>query len=314
MSIQQSNNESPDSLYSQLNELVEFKLHVKQKKLNHQQDLIVAQTGNHLAQKKGRGMTFSEVRQYQAGDDIRHLDWKVTARTQKPHTKLFIEENERPTLLAIEQTPNLFFGSKARLKIAQALNIGAILGWVSLTHNERIGGVCFNHQQQVSAVPKRQQANQLSFLQQAIELQSQITQPGAPKQTSWPKALNQLLKLSKPGNKLFLIGDMMQLSQTAKAQLMQLKKSADISAIHIYDELERTLPELGWLSMTGQFGNNKLVKLDSFRQKTRTNYRQIYQNQWQQTKQVFVQLNIPIVQIGTHEDPLMSLVENRLIQ
>ena len=74
------------SLYSQLEDLVEFKLHVKQKKLNHQQDLIVAQTGSHLAIKKGRGMTFSEVRQYQPGDDIRHLDWKVTARTQKPHT------------------------------------------------------------------------------------------------------------------------------------------------------------------------------------------------------------------------------------
>jgi len=302
------------SLYSQLEDLVEFKLHVKQKKLNHQQDLIVAQTGSHLAIKKGRGMTFSEVRQYQPGDDIRHLDWKVTARTQKPHTKMFVEENERPTIIAIEQTPNLFFGSKVRLKVAQALNIGAILSWVSLTHNERIGGICFNHLRNSWISPKRNQQTVLSFLQQSIDLQAQISSPMAPDSQAWPEAMNQLLKANKPGNKVFLIGDMMQLAKYAKPQLFKLKTNADITAIHIYDELERKLPELGWLSMTSSFSSNKLVKLDSFRQKTRHTYEEIYESQWKKASQTFIQLNIPLIQIGTHEEPLMSLIENRLIQ
>ena len=301
-------------LYSNLQELVEFRFHVKQKKLNHQQDQIVAQTGSHLATKKGRGMTFSEVRQYQAGDDIRHIDWKVTARTQKPHTKLFIEENERPTLLVVEQTPNLFFGSKIRLKTAQALNIAAILGWVSLTHNERVGGLSFNHQNQTWISPKRSQQTVLSFLQQAIDQQQQIKRPSAPDSQAWPDALNQLLKVNKPGNKVFLIGDMIQLAKTAKAQLLKLKSKADITAIHIYDELETKLPELGWLNMTSNFTKNEFVKLDSFRQQTRQTYAEIYQQQWQEARQVFTSINLPIVSISTHEESLMSLVENKLLQ
>ncbi len=301
------------SLYSDLNHLVEFRFHVKQKKLNHQQDLIVAQTGSHLAMKKGRGMTFSEVRQYQPGDDIRHIDWKVTARKQKPHTKIFIEENERPTLLVIEQTPNLFFGAKVRLKIAQALNIAAILAWVSLTHNERVGGICFNHLQRQWVSPKRSQQTVLQLLQQGIDLQHQLSKPGSPSNTAWPEALKQLIKTSKPGNKVFLIGDMIQLIASAKPLLIQLNRNADITAIHIYDELERKLPELGWLSMTTRFKSNQQVKLDSFRSKTRQTYEAIYAQEWERTAENFIKYNIPLVQIGTHQEPLHSLIENKLI-
>ncbi|MDX1353346.1 MAG: DUF58 domain-containing protein, partial [Thiomicrorhabdus sp.] len=87
-------NTQSSSLYSDLSELVAFRFHVKQKKLSHQQNRIATNSGNHLAVRKGRGMTFSEVRQYQPGDDIRYIDWRVTARTQKTHTKVFVEEHE----------------------------------------------------------------------------------------------------------------------------------------------------------------------------------------------------------------------------
>jgi uncharacterized protein (DUF58 family) len=303
-----------DPLYSSLKDLVEFRFHVKQKKLNHQQDVIIPETGSHLAIKKGRGMTFSEVRQYQPGDDIRHIDWKVTARIQKPHTKMFVEENERPTVVVMEQTPNLFFGSKTRLKTAQVLNIGAVLSWVSLTHNERVGGICFNHRQHVWVAPKRDQHTVLNLLQQSVEQQSQVQTPKAPDTQAWPDALTQLIKVNKPGNKIFLIGDMMQLAKYAKPQLGKLKKNADITAIHIYDDLEKQLPSLGWLNMTTSFESNQIVKLDSFREKTRETYEQIYEDHWKQTKDSFIQLHIPIIQIGTHEEPLMSLIENRLLQ
>lgn len=305
-------NSKYQALCSQLKELVEFKFHVKQKKLNHQQDLIVAQTGRHLAIKKGRGTTFSEIRQYQAGDDIRHLDWKVTARTQKAHTKVFVEENERPTILAIEQTPSLFFGSNTRLKIAQALNIGAILGWVSLTHNERVGGLCFNQETQSWITAKRNHKSFLQLLQQSIDLQTQITQPAY--SNSWPTALNLLIQNHSPGHKIFLIGDMIQLSQNAQSQLIQLKSNTDITAIHIYDVLEHDLPKLGWLSMTDKLTNDEVIKLDSLSSETQQTYKETYQNQWLEAKSKFAQLNVPIFKIGTHEDPLMSLIKHRLVQ
>jgi len=302
------------SFYSDISALVAFRFHVKQKKLNHQQNLLAANSGNHLAIKKGRGMTFSEVRQYQPGDDIRHIDWRVTARTQKPHTKVFVEEHERPTLLVIEQTPHLFFGSQVRLETEQALNIAAILAWVSLNHGERVGGLCFNHAHNHWVAPKRNQQTVLHLLQKSIVLQQQLSRPAPPDPSNWPNTLNQLLKMNKPGNKVFLIGDMMQLNQHASQQLHKLKKRADLTAIHIYDELEKNLPELGWLSITPSFNSDKMLKLDSFRSKTRQAYRTLYEEQWHHTEEAFAKLSIPLVSIATHQEPLMSLIQHKLIQ
>lgn len=301
-------------LYSELKDLVALRFHVKQKKLSHQQNTIATNSGNHLAVRKGRGMTFSEVRQYQPGDDIRYIDWRVTARTQKPHTKVFVEELERPTIIVTEQTPQLFFGSQVRLKIAQALNISAILAWVSLAHNERVGGITFNHLQNLWIPPKRNQQTVLHLLQKSIEMQSQINKPTAADTQAWVDTLQQVLKATKPGNKIFLIGDMIQLVKHASPLLKKLKKHTDITAIHIYDDLEKNLPKLGWLSMTKSFTSDKLVKLDSFRSKTRDAYHTLYQDQWQETQDVFSKLTIPLVEIGTHQEPLMSLIQHKLIQ
>lgn len=307
-------NTQASSLYSELSELVAFRFHVKQKKLSHQQNTIATNSGNHLAIRKGRGMTFSEVRQYQPGDDIRYIDWRVTARTQKTHTKVFVEEHERPTILVTEQTPHLFFGSQVRLKTAQALNVSAILAWISLTHNERVGGISFNHLQSVWVPPKRSQQTVLHLLQKSISLQEQMSKPSAPDTQAWVDTLNQLLKVNKPGNKIFLVGDMMQLVENASPLLHKLKKNTDVTAIHIYDNLEKNLPKLGWLSMTKSFSSDKLVKLDSFRLKTRKAYTNLYQVQWKETQEVFSKLTIPLVEIGTHQEPLMSLIQHKLIQ
>ena len=127
MKIEPVNDHS--SLYTTLNQLVESRFHVKHHTLGSQQKVMQQVSGGHHSLRKGSGMTFSEVRQYQAGDDIRHIDWRVTARTQKAHTKVFTEEHERPVLIVAEQTPTLFFGSKVQLKAAQVLNVAALLGW-----------------------------------------------------------------------------------------------------------------------------------------------------------------------------------------
>jgi uncharacterized protein (DUF58 family) len=303
-----------DSLYSDMQELVAFRHHVKQKKLRHNLNQLAVNSGNHSAIRKGRGMTFSEVRQYQPGDDVRHIDWRVTARTQKTHTKVFIEEHERPTLLVTEQTPHLFFGSKVRLKITQALNISAILGWVSLHQNERVGGITFNHLESSWIAPKRNQQTVLQILQKGIQLQAQIRKPMAPDSQAWVETMQQVLKMNKPGNKVFLIGDMMQLANYASPQLLKLTYKADVTAIHIYDPLERNLPKLGWLSMTPSFTSDKLIKLDSFTSKTRKAYSELYEQQWQTAQDTFSKLSVPLFKVGTHQEPLMTLIQHKLIQ
>ncbi|CAN8140269.1 DUF58 domain-containing protein [uncultured Thiomicrorhabdus sp.] len=299
------------SLYSQLDELTAWRFHVKQKKLVQQQKLLASSQGDQHAVRKGRGMTFSEVRQYQAGDDIRHIDWRVTARTQKVHTKVFVEEHERPTLILAEQSPALFFGSKIRLKTAQVLNLAAILGWISLQQHERVGGVCFNPHQQIWVPPKKPQQNLLNFLQQAITLQHSLQKPGVGQSGYWQQALQQLQKNLKPGSKVFLIGDMLQFDSNLFAILKQLKGHAEIVALHVYDPLEQKIPELGWLNIQGLSG--QLLRLDSFRAKTRQNYQELYQQQWQETRQAFNRLRIPLIAISNQEQPVKALMQSHVI-
>lgn len=299
-------------VYSELNDLVGFQYQLKQRKLNHQQQLLAVSLGNHHATRKGQGMAFSEVRQYQAGDDIRHIDWRVTARTQKTHTKVFVEEHERPTFLITEQTPALFFGSQVRLKTAQVLNIAAVLAWCSLNQNERVGGLCFNDQKSIWVSPRRSQKVVFNFLQQSIQLQKMLTRPGSASTKSWSKTLNQLAKSVRPGAKVFLIGDMINLALQATAELQSLQKHLDIVALHVVDPLEKNLPKLGWLSLTRAFGDAP-VALDSFRKKTQQSYAKAYQDNWTQTKKVFSQQQIPLLEIENQKPVIEQLIDKRVI-
>lgn len=302
-----------DSLYSQLDELVAFRFHVKQKKLKHQPNQLAHHSGEHTALKKGRGMTFSEVRQYQPGDDIRHIDWRVTARTQKPHTKLFIEENERPTLVVVEQTANMFFGSKVHTKAAQALNVAAILGWVSLQQNERIGALLFNGQKHHWQAAKRKTSEWGFCLQQAIAIQNQLRQPQPANPQDWPQALKQLLLSPSANHKVFLIGDMINMTQCAAKELLQLSKKADVSAIHIYDPLEKQLPHFGWLNLTPSLQSDNWLQLDSNNPKTQAAYQDLYQKQWQQTFERCSQLGIALIEVSSAANPMSALMQQQLI-
>ncbi len=308
--------EALSSLYSQLDDLVAFRFHVKQKKLAHQNNLMSSSFGNHHALRKGRGMTFSEVRQYQAGDDIRHIDWRVTARTQKPHTKVFIEEHERPIIVVTEQTPALFFGSQERLKINQALNVSAILSWVALNQNERVGGLSFNQHHHQWIAPKRSQATLLTNLQKAIQLQSEIQRPEALNHALfWQNTLKKLSQVVKPGSKIFLVGDLLQLSQTSRGYLQKLRRHNDIVALHIVDPLEKSLPNLGWLSLTAtqHRSTEQSLTLDSFNSDTRAWYAQRYQTLWQHAFKQFTLLNIPLLEIASDQNPVEQLSRYRVI-
>lgn len=303
------------SLYSELDALIAFKFHVKQKKISHHNQLVANSTGSHHSLRKGRGMTFSEVRQYQAGDDARHIDWRVTARTQKAHTKVFTEEHERPIVFLTEQSPALLFGSQVRLKIAQAMNLTAIIGWTALQQNERVGGLCFSTQQHSWVAPKRSQQTLLHLLQQGITLQQSLQQPEMISENTWSSQLHQLSKTIKPGSKVFLIGDLLNLNQTCFQQLQQLKKHNDIVLLHIYDQIERHLPSQGWLILTSDYqgeGNTQLT-INSDDGAIQQQYHQGYLNLWQPLKKFSAQSRIPLLEIACHENPLSTLLAHKVI-
>jgi len=269
-------------------------------KLAHQQRLI-AQLGNAAPSvRKGRGMTFSEVRPYQAGDDVRHIDWKVTARSQNTHTKLFSEEHERPVFVLVEQSENLFFGTECCFKSVLALDLVAILGWATLNQGDRIGGLVFNGNQHYWVEPKRQAHTLLHLLGYGLQLHQTLQRP-VWRQGDWHEVLQHAQRLIRPASKVFIIGDLFNLDAQNKRTLGQLRQHNDVVALHLQDRLEYQLPDQGeWALSDGV----QTRLFDSARDQT--SYQQAYHQAWSDLQQGLHSQRIPLYAFNTGDAPIST--------
>src|SRR5690554_5284120 len=147
-----------------LQELVRLQADARALKLPSARPVRSRQSGLRQSRQRGRGMTFSEVRQYQPGDDIRSIDWRVTARRQAPHTKLYEEERERPVLLIADLGPTLFFASAGAYKQVRCAQLTALLAWLALWAGDQVGGLVFNHETLDVLRPARRKKSVLRLL------------------------------------------------------------------------------------------------------------------------------------------------------
>ncbi len=202
-----------------------------------------ALAGERQTRRRGRGMDFEEVRPYQAGDDIRSIDWRVTARTQTPHTKLYREEQERPVLLAADLRSSMFFGSQQCFKSVLCATLMSALGWISLASRDRIGGLVFGDQNHRELRPKRGKHSVLEWIRQLHQFAHQLHSP-CPEQP--PQALHSLLQkllpICRPGTGLYIASDFHDLDERCYHLLYQLGRHADLTLFLLYDPLERQLP------------------------------------------------------------------------
>lgn len=200
---------------------------------------------------RGRGMEFSEVRPYQAGDDIRTIDWRVTARTQAPHTKLFQEERERPVFVMVDMRSPMFFGSRTQFKSVFATELAAIIGWTAQANNDRIGALLFGDDRQSDIRARRGKHAVLELLHQLLAYNHALTSPiPRPNSNRLSDMLADLRRVAKPGSALFILSDFHDFDQGCVEPLMTLAKHCDATLIDIYDPLEQKLPNHGLLPIT----------------------------------------------------------------
>lgn len=199
--------------------------------------------GGHRSQFRGRGMDFDQVRLYQPGDDVRSIDWRVTARTQTPHTKVFIEERERPILIICDLRSSMFFGSQ-RLKSVIACEISAALAWAGLAINDRVGGVIFGAQQQLDIKPKRSHHSALQFIH-GLQNFSEALLKSETDNIDLATILEESRRLALPGSTVFIVSDFHDLNSTCEPHLFSLAKHCNINFCHVVDDLERQLPQPG---------------------------------------------------------------------
>ena len=206
-------------------------------------------SGNYLARSKGRGMEFDEVRHYQNGDDIRAIDWRVTARTGKTHTKLFREEVERPVLIATDLSASLFFGSRLLFKSVQAAHVAALVAWHAKSRGDRIWGVVFNQHAHTELKPRSRQQGVLHYLHalvkshatSAIESSEPLDHQQA--KLAFEQNCARLRQLAKPGSLVYLITDAFNLTDEAVRHLANVSQHCELVVCLISDPLEQQLPD-----------------------------------------------------------------------
>ena len=193
--------------------------------------------GAHTSGQRGRGLEFQEVRPYVAGDDPRNIDWRVTARRGRPHTKLFREERERPVWLLVDLQPGLFFGTRHQLKSALAVRTAALLAWTASVGGDRVGAVIAHGAAQTRIVPARaRQAGVLPLLEALLQCQPRA--PGRPAPLAMEAALRTLVPLVRPGNQILAISDFAGLREEAGSHWTALAAHGDLRLFWITDPLE----------------------------------------------------------------------------
>ncbi len=198
--------------------------------------------GNHLSRFRGRGMDYQESRFYQAGDDVRSMDWRVTARTGTPHVKLYQEERERPVVLFLDLNPGMFFGSRGMLKSVAAARAAALIAWAAAARGDRVGGLLSNGGY-CDLQPRGGRHGVLRLLRQLVaHTDPRVGINARPHGDSLNAALGRLRHVSRPGSLIILIGDFYGIDDESGKLLRSLRQHSDVAAIQIVDPLEEAPP------------------------------------------------------------------------
>lgn len=254
---------------------------------------------------KGRGMTFSEVRPYQFGDDIRQIDWNVTARTGDPYIKVFEEEREQTLMLLVDISPSGLFGSKDNRKIDIATELAAVLAFSAIKNNDKVGLILFSDRIEKVVFPRKGRLHVLRLIRELY-----YTKPEG-KKTNISEALAYMNRILSRRSIIVLISDFQ--SSEYDKQLRITHRKHDLVNIHIQDPLEESLPDLGIIPyMDSESGD--MVYLDTSSKEVQNAFRARKLKQNAAMKEMFTKLGIDSVRVDTTKsyiEPLMNFFKRR---
>ena len=269
----------------------------------HSSKVHARQGGAYMSSFKGRGMEFDESRLYMPGDDIRNMDWRVTARTGEPHTKVFREERERPVLIWLDLNRSMFFATRGCFKSVTAARAAALLAWSTSAHNDRLGSLIFAGNDHIELKPRRGKSAVLDLIGRTCKHPAwKNTHNIAASNTG--HAMSRLRKVTRPGSLIFLISDFRDLDPQAESHLINVARHNDVVLIQVYDPIEVELPPAGSYKVSD--GSNDL-QLNTADKKLRQQYRQRFDQRQAGLAKLCRQHRMYLLPISTQDDVLSSL-------
>ena len=209
---------------------------------------------------RGRGMEFDESRPYQAGDDLRSLDWRVMARTGQPHTKLFREERERPVLVCVDLRSHMSFATRGTYKSVTAVEAAGLLGLAAVDHGDRVGGVVFTDGSFNELRPQRGPKAALRLIHALQEAQPAdgVTSAPGPLNAPFHQAMGRLARVARPGSLVAVVSDFLGFGSAEEVRLLRVARHSDLALVFVHDPLEQALPPPGLYRVSGPQGERLL--------------------------------------------------------
>lgn len=257
-------------------------------------------SGEYQSAFKGRGMSFSEVRNYQYGDDVRNIDWNVTARTGESHVKVFEEERELTVMFLIDISPSSFFGTVNRFKNELNTEICATLAFSAITNNDKVGAILFSDRIEKYLPPQKGKQHILRIIRELI-----YHKPEG-KKTNLESALIYFNNVVKKRSTAFILSDF--LTEDYQSALRIASKKHDIIGLHVYDEKEETLPNVGLVRVKdAETGKEKIIDTSSSR--VREQYNKWFAEHKSYFNDSFVKIGADTLSIKTDGDYVKTLLQ-----
>ncbi len=282
-----------------LDELIALRQQAGKLDLGRKQTARAQLSGGHASRFRGRGMDYQESRIYQPGDDIRNMDWRVTARTGRPHTKLFQEERERPVVLCVDLNPGMFFASRGALKSVVAARVASLIAWAAAAHGDRIGALLFNGDHH-ELPPRGGKHGVLHLIRQLVaqtDPLENLRQPPHPQGLN--TALGRLRRVSRPGSLVVLLSDFYGIDEETGKHLMRLRQHNDVIAIQLVDALELAPPPP---ARYGVSDGQRTGILDTRSATARKAYSDFFSQHHQALRDLMRSRAIPLLQVSTDDD------------
>jgi uncharacterized protein (DUF58 family) len=299
--LERAKDRAPHAVYADLTELMKLEFKARGFTFLPRQPIHSILAGRHASRLRGRGLNFEEIRRYLPGDDIRNMDWRVTARVQKPHVRVYTEERDRPCLLVVDQRRGMFFGTRRAMKSVVAAEAAALAAWRVFHSGDRVGALVFNDTEVTEITPHRSRRRVMEILQTIVAKNHALRADGT--QTSNPRMINTALErattLAKHDCLVCLIAGGGGADERTVRLGTQLAAHNDVITAFVYDPMEAELPPGGRLV----FADGELqMEVDGRDTGLRAAFNEAFRQRLEWMRHITRQRQTPLIPLSTERD------------
>jgi len=293
-------------VYVDLEQLIALEQKGRKVSLLPRQPVHSLLSGRYASRMRGRGLNFEEIRDYRSGDDVRSIDWKVTARLQSPHVRVFDEERDRQGLLVVDQRLSMFFGTRRAMKSVTAAEIAAVVAWRILSVGDRVGGIVFNDRSIEEVRPQRSRRIVLQYLtklaeqNQALGVGRGITRDA----TMLNRALDRIRRVAPHDATVVIFSDFDGADETTRHAIAALAAHNTVIAVLIHDPSQSELPAAGRMTVTD---GELQIALDVAHGSTRQNILDMSKTRLRSVFEWTRDFGVPVLPLSTAEEPVNQL-------